>query len=248
MRYLKRQREKKIILIIDESHYANNAQRTNELREIINADVTLEMSATPKIQPSARDMAEDNAQFVYVDPKDVIEAGMIKKELIINENLGELVDDEKTSQEIIIEAAYNKRQTLKDAYKNAGANINPLCLIQLPNAEVGEAKREVIEEFLSDKGITESSGKLAVWLSEDKSDSLDEISDFNSEVEFLLFKQAIDTGWDCPRTHLLVKLRDIQSYTFEIQAVGRILRMPQQRHYKLPLGKWCNTNSTLVPT
>lgn len=224
--------KRKIILIIDESHYASDAQRTSELRKIISADVTLEMSATPKIQPSAQDIAKGNAKFIYVDPKDVIEEGMIKKELIINENLEKLVDDEKTSQDIIIEAAYNKRLELKLAYTNAGSNINPLCLIQLPNAEAGIAKKEVIEAFLADKGITETNGKLAVWLSEEKSDGLDEISDFESEVEFLLFKQAIDTGWDCPRAHLLVKLRDIQSYTFEVQTVGRILRMPEQMHYE----------------
>ena len=29
-----------------------------------------------------------------------------------------------------------------------------------------------------------------------------------------------------------MKLRDIQSYTFEVQTVGRILRMPQQKHYE----------------
>lgn len=224
--------KRKIVLIIDESHYASDAQRTNELRQIISADVTLEMSATPKIQPTAQDIAKGNAKFVYVDPKDVIEEGMIKKELIINENLVKLVDDEKTSQDIIIEAAYNKRLELKEAYTNAGSNINPLCLIQLPNAEAGVAKKEVIEAFLADKGITETNGKLAVWLSEEKSDSLDQISDLESEVEFLLFKQAIDTGWDCPRAHILVKLRDIQSYTFEVQTVGRILRMPEQMHYE----------------
>mgnify|MGYP001394914779 FL=1 len=179
-----------------------------------------------------QDQAKGIAKFVYVDPKDVIEEGMIKKELIINENLDKLVDDEKTSQDIIIEAAYNKRLELKEAYLKAGSNINPLCLIQLPNAEAGVAKKEVIEAFLADKGITENNGKLAVWLSEEKSDSLDQISDFESEVEFLLFKQAIDTGWNCPRAHILVKLRDIQSYTFEVQTVGRILRMPEQMHYE----------------
>jgi len=224
--------KRKIILIIDESHYASDAQRTNELRTIINADVTLEMSATPKIQPSGVDMAKGFAKFVYVDPKEVIEEGMIKKELIINENLENLVDDEKSSQEIIIEAAYNKRLALKEAYRNAGTDINPLCLIQLPNAESGVSKKEVVEAFLADKGITEANGKLAVWLSEEKSDRLDEISEFDSEVEFLLFKQAIDTGWDCPRAHILVKLREIQSYTFEVQTVGRILRMPEQMHYE----------------
>lgn len=223
---------RKIVLIIDESHYASDAKRTNELRQIICADVTLEMSATPKIQPSMQDQAKGIAKLVYVDPKEVIEEGMIKKELIINKDLEKLVDDEKTSQDIIIEAAYKKRLELKEAYTNAGSNINPLCLIQLPNAEAGIAKKEVIEAFLADKGITETNGKLAVWLSEEKSDSLDQISDFESEVEFLLFKQAIDTGWDCPRAHILVKLRDIQSYTFEVQTVGRILRMPEQMHYE----------------
>jgi type III restriction enzyme len=223
--------KRKIVLIIDESHYASDAQRTSELRKIINADVTLEMSATPKIQPTGQDIAKGNAKFVYVDPKDVIEEGMIKKELIINENIDKLVDDEKTSQEVIILAAYNKRIELKESFSNAGSSINPLCLIQLPNAEAGVAKKEVIEAFLAEKGITESNGKLAVWLSEEKSDGLDEISDLESKIEFLLFKQAIDTGWDCPRAHILVKLRDIQSFTFEVQTVGRILRMPEQMHY-----------------
>lgn len=234
--------KRKIILIIDESHYASDAQRTSELRQIISADVTLEMSATPKLlgeQINVLRTMESPVKFnngasfyIYVNPSSVIEEGMIKKELIINENLEKLVDDEKTSQDIIIEAAYNKRLELKAAYTKAGTNINPLCLIQLPNAEAGASKREVIEAYLADKGITESNGKLAIWLSEDKSDSLDEISDFESEVEFLLFKQAIDTGWDCPRAHILVKLRDIQSYTFEVQTVGRILRMPEQIHYE----------------
>ena len=223
---------RKIILIIDESHYASDTQRTGELREIVNADVTLEMSATPKIQPSQQDVAKGVAKFVYVDPKDVIEQGMIKKKIIINQDLKKLVDDEKTSQDIIMEAAYNKRLELKDSYLKAGSDINPLCLIQLPNAEAGQAKKEIIEAFLANKGITENNGKLAIWLSEEKSDSLEQISNFESEVDFLLFKQAIDTGWDCPRAHILVKLRDIQSYTFEVQTVGRILRMPEQKHYE----------------
>ena len=228
----KTKEKRQIVLIIDESHYASDTERTNELRQIVNADVTLEMSATPKIQPSPIDIAKKTAYYIFVEPKDVIDEGMIKKELIINEDLGDLADDEKTSQEVIIEASYNKRLELKQAFIDAGTDINPLCLIQLPNAESGESKKEMVQSFLATKGITESNGKLAIWLSEDKSDSLDEISEFDSPVEFLLFKQAIDTGWDCPRAHILVKLRDIQSFTFEVQTVGRILRMPEQMHYE----------------
>jgi type III restriction enzyme len=223
--------QRKIILIIDESHYASDAERTSELRDIIDADVTLEMSATPKIIPTWQQISQGSAATVYVDSKSVIEAGMIKKELLINPNILDLIDDEKTSQDIIIEGAFNKRLSLKEAFSRINLNINPLCLIQLPNSDAGESKKESIEFFLESKGVTQENGKLAVWLSDEKSDHLDQISSFTSDVDFLIFKQAIDTGWDCPRAHILVKLRDIQSFTFEVQTVGRILRMPEQKHY-----------------
>jgi len=57
------------------------------------------------------------------------------------------------------------------------------------------------------------------------------VRDLDNEIEFLIFKQAIDTGWDCPRAYILVKFRESHSETFEIQTVGRILRMPEQKHY-----------------
>jgi type III restriction enzyme len=60
---------------------------------------------------------------------------------------------------------------------------------------------------------------LAVYLSEDKTDNLDNIAKQNSFVEVLIFKQAIATGWDCPRAQILVMFREIKSITFEIQTV-----------------------------
>ena len=42
---------------------------------------------------------------------------------------------------------------------------------------------------------------------------------------------AIDTGWDCPRAQVLLKFREVNSIVFEIQTVGRILRMPEAKHY-----------------
>jgi type III restriction enzyme len=146
--------KRQIILIIDESHYASGTERTNELREIVDADVTIEMSATPKIQIPYKDLSNKTSYFIYVDPKDVIEEGMIKKELIINEGISGLDDDEKTSQELIMESAFNKRIELKESYSKEGTTINPLCLIQLPNSDSGESKKESILSFLSSKGIT----------------------------------------------------------------------------------------------
>lgn len=228
--------QRKVILIIDESHIGATAERTNELRDEISADVILEMSATPKIKPDPRDLARGIAGYVLVEPKDVIDEGMIKKELIINENIDEITDDEADSQGVVLEMAYKKRLGLKKLFQAEKSIINPLVLVQIPTAEAGEDKMKAVRQFLADKGITErkdghGNGKLAVWLSEQKSETLDWVAESDNEIEFLIFKQAIDTGWDCPRAHILVKFRESHSETFEIQTVGRILRMPEQKHY-----------------
>jgi type III restriction enzyme len=227
----KTREQRKIILIIDESHIGATAERTNELRDEINADVVLEMSATPKIKPDQRDIARGLAAYVFVEPKDVIDEGMIKKELIINEKIDEITNNEIDSQEVVLDAAYKKRLELKKLFKDEKSIINPLVLVQIPTAEAGEDKIKAVREFLSRKGITEKNGKLAIWLSEQKSETLEWVSEPDNEIEFLIFKQAIDTGWDCPRAHILVKFRESKSETFEIQTVGRILRMPEQKHY-----------------
>jgi type III restriction enzyme len=189
------------------------------------------MSATPKLTITPEDTARGLAAFELIEPMSVIEAGMIKKEIIINKDLEALPSEEVSSQEMILEAAVRKRFELQLKYESLGLQINPLCLIQLPNSEQGDAKKEAVLTFLRDRNITEDNGKVALWFSDQKSDDLDYLAEADNPVEFLLFKQAIDTGWDCPRAQVLIKLRDIQSYTFEVQTLGRILRMPQQKHY-----------------
>lgn len=232
----KTREQRKIVLIIDESHIGATAERTNELRDEISADVILEMSATPKISLDPKDLARDMAGFVFVEPKDVIDAGVIKKELLINEKIGEISSDETDSQEVVLEASYKKRLALKKMFEDEKSSINPLVLVQIPTAEAGDDKIKAIRRFLDKKGIVErkngsGNGKLAIWLADQKSETLDWVAESDNEIEFLIFKQAIDTGWDCPRAHILVKFRESHSETFEIQTIGRILRMPELKHY-----------------
>ena len=227
----KTREQRKIVLIIDESHTNASSERANELRGLISADLVMEMSATPKLMPTAAELFETKSGYVKVNPKDVIEEGMIKKELIINEEIDKISSKESDSQEVVLEAAYQKRLELKKAFEKEGSKINPLVLVQIPTAEAGDAKISAVKEFLSRKNITEKNHKLAIWLAEQKSETIDWVSEPDNEIEFLIFKQAIDTGWDCPRAHILVKFRESHSETFEIQTVGRILRMPEQKHY-----------------
>lgn len=237
---------KKIIMIIDESHSNSTSERALELRdEIVNADLTIEMSATPTLREG------QYHEKIVVQSSDVIDEGMIKKEIVINENLDQFAEDELTSQELILESAYQKRLELKKQFEEAEIKVNPLVLIQLPTSDAGEDKKLFIESFLAKKGITYENKKLAVWLSEEKVNHEKEfVTPNQSDIDFLIFKQAIDTGWDCPRAQILVRFREIKSIAFEIQTVGRILRMPEAKHYdKDNLNKafvYLNTNEFTV--
>ncbi len=248
--------KRKLILIIDESHVGKSTERTQELLNEIKADLIIEMSATPSIEATLEDyqkgywqsapVTEDSnlvlpsahtkGVHIRIEPKMVISEGLIKKELLINPKIDEITDDEADSQEIVLKTAYKKRLELKKLFEAEKSNINPLVLVQIPTAEAGEDKIMAVKKFLADKGLIErkngqGNGKLAIWLSDQKSETLDWVAEPDNEIEFLIFKQAIDTGWDCPRAHILVKFRESHSETFEIQTVGRILRMPEQKHY-----------------
>src|SRR3989344_119452 len=227
-----------IILVVDESHCRYWSERSQELvQSVIAPKLTLEVSATPAIEPSPEQTEHDEAGFVSIRFQDVVEDGLIKLDTIVNEAFGKYSDFEGTADEAVIEAAVAKREELAEFYKGEKTNVNPLLLVQLPSesrdtSALDKTKLEEPITILEKKhGITVANGKLAIWLS-DRKENLDDISAPDSEVEVLIFKQAIALGWDCPRAHILVMFRDIRVPTFDLQTVGRIMRMPEVRHYE----------------
>lgn len=130
-----------------------------------------------------------------------------------------------------------KRKAIKAEYEKLGLDINPLVVIQFPNGNEDWIDR--VKQALSDMGYTENSGFVASWFSGDHPDNPKEITKLNGEYRFLLFKQAIATGWDCPRAKILVKLREGSTERFNIQTVGRIRRMPERKHYDNDLLDCC---------
>lgn len=229
---------REIILIVDESHYHYWSKQSQELiQEVIGPKLTLEISATPSIEPSGEDIANNDAGFVSVKFDDVVAEGMIKSEVVVNKEIGEGINTDLFADEAVIDAAINKQLQLLEMYKEIKSPVKPLVMIQLPSEKIATSvldtsKLEFVEEYLREHhDITIENGKLAIWLSGQK-DNLANIESFNSDVEVLIFKQAVALGWDCPRAQILVMFRDIGSITFEIQTVGRILRMPEVKHYE----------------
>ena len=213
-------------IIVDESHQ-NDTIKADDIIELFHSDKIIRCSATPKNYK--------NAIMIDIPEEDVIAEGLIKKLLIINENFEQHinVDDQIT---YLLDKAIDKQLELHSEYIKQKAEINPLIIVQIPNKS--DALLNRVEEYFESKGITYENNLLAVWLS-DKKQNLKDIEEPNAESIAVIIKQAVATGWDCPRAQILVKLRDNMSETFEIQTIGRIRRMPEAKHYENDLLDSC---------
>ncbi len=227
--------ERVIILVIDEAHHHATTEISQGLIQMIGSKLTIEVSATPVIA--------NPDEMVSVPLEDIKQEGMIKKSVVLNERFFNLVKKGKIeselssgSEELVIDASLKKRKELLKAFQKEKKNINPLVLIQLPDriGQLEDTMKNRVIRILQDKyNISAENGKLAIWLSGEHINK-ENVEKNNSEVEVLIFKQAIALGWDCPRAQILSLFREWHSPIFSIQTVGRIMRMPEpdKGHYE----------------
>lgn len=216
----------RFIIIVDESHQ-NNTIKADEIIQYFHTDKIIRCSATPK--------GIAKAEIIEIPEEDVIAAGLIKKMLVINQDFPQTIEtDDQTA--FLLEKALLKQRELRAAFLQNDTDINPLIVIQIPNKS--ETLQDGVERYLETQRLTYENGQLAVWLS-DQHENLEGIDKPNAVSSAVIIKQAVATGWDCPRAHILVKLRDNMDETFEIQTIGRIRRMPEAKHYQSDLLDSC---------
>ena len=216
----------RFVIIVDESHQ-NNTIKADEIIQYFHTDKIIRCSATPK--------GIAKAEIIEIPEEEVIAAGLIKKMLVINQDFPQSIETEDQTA-FLLEKALQKQRELRAAFLQGGNDINPLIVIQIPNKS--ETLQDGVERYLETQGLTYENGQLAVWLS-DRHENLDGIDKPNAASSAVIIKQAVATGWDCPRAHILVKLRDNMDETFEIQTIGRIRRMPEAKHYQNDLLDSC---------
>lgn len=205
-------------IIIDESHQ-NFTEKADAIVQLFHTDKIIRCSATPIVNKSAK--------LIDIKEEDVIAEGLIKKLVAINENFPQtLATDNQTIY--LLQKAINKRNEIKQLYTDMNVDVNPLIVIQLPNNS--DALLDTIETFFAQLNI-DYENDLALWLS-GRHENLENIEENNASQVAVIIKQAVATGWDCPRAHILVKLRENMDETFEIQTIGRIRRMPEAKHYE----------------
>ena len=242
----------KIISIIDEGHNTASGNKTKKAREIIDSHLEILVTAT------AGQLRNECNDYVSVDSDDPVDEGMICESVRFNSSQ-EIKKTSSMERKDVIDFGLKERQRLAKLFqkeKIKGKNpVNPLMLIQLKQktAKEDDDDRNEVEKILAKHGITYKNKKLAVYLSDDniakpqkssivnrnkinldhKSGLLKgkKIDDNDSTVEVLIFKQAIALGWDCPRASILCLFRDLENVEFGIQVIGRLMRMPDHKHY-----------------
>lgn len=217
---------REFVMIIDESHKNVTDAAMRDVIEPIMPKIILKVSATPESEPSYSDIQNRRAGWYEVKRQDVVDAGMIKRELICQTEEEIKSRGDKDLDDLLLDLAMERREQLVADTGKFGMEVNPLVIIQLPNntsADMNDrTKEDVVTDYLTSHGVEPT--RIAKWFEDKKKPT--GLENNKSPYDYLLFKMAAGTGWDCPRAQVLVMFRDIQSETFQTQTIGRIVRIP----------------------
>lgn len=235
----KRKNNTDFIFLIDEFHANYGSDSYNKIVNMFNPKIIIGMSATPK----AEQMANADTKII-IKIKSVQEEEMVKKGILFNTTKDiPPISEYDTIEEYFLRLAIKQRNLLEEYYKKEGSSVLPLLLIQfdddkkntkIKNEEIIKVK-EILDKIYDDNIRND----YAIWISDEDKELrsekgiIDTLVDNN--VKILLFKQAVAQGWDCPRAQILLKFRKVatkEDYSFDLQTLGRIFRMPEQKYYK----------------
>ena len=208
------------IVVMDEGHkaYSNLARKT---LAGLNPKFILELSATPNMKEHLSNV------LVSISGVKLKEEEMIK--LPINVTNSKRGDWKKTLCQ-----AYEKLKELekdcKTYQKKSEKYIRPIMLIQVERTGKDQKDKKFIHSedakdyLIQHLGVSESAIKIKVSGKDElKDESL--LSD-TSQVQFIITKQALQEGWDCPFAYILAILSKAKSKPALTQLIGRILRQP----------------------
>jgi type III restriction enzyme len=222
------------IIVIDEGHKAYSEIALQTLCGF-NPRFILEMSATPN-------SGGEHVSNVVVN----VTGTALKDEEMIKLPVN-LINSGRTDWKYSLAEAKEKLDELvKEARKvqnNEGRYVRPILLIRVERTghdqiDKVEAHSETVRKHLIEKlGAHPEEIKV-------KSAELDELGDEDllseySKVRYIITKDALREGWDCPFAYILAILSKTTAITSLTQMVGRVLRQPHAKWTKRPALNEC---------
>jgi type III restriction enzyme len=215
------------VVVMDEGHkgYSRLAMRT---LYGFNPCFVLELSATPGDRP--RDLPPMYSNWlVDVRGTDLDKEAMIKLPINVTVRGG---DDWRDC----LRESYEHLNRLQTAADRLGAEtsryLRPICLVQVERTgkdqrEAGLIHADDARDYLLTLGVHEK--QIAIKTAEKNElkdpENLELLSPLN-QIRFIITKQALQEGWDCPFAYVLCSLAPVTKQSALTQLVGRILRQP----------------------
>jgi len=192
---------------------------------------------------------------VTVDVTRVQDSGLLKDTIALdipNEAAGDF-------DTVLVRRAADKLRDATAQWKayteqqDSGETVTPLMVLQVPNKpnhnEIGRALDVIAKQWpglppgsvahVFGEHSTQTFGSHTVPYIEPQRVQGD------TWVRVLICKDAISTGWDCPRAEVMVSFRPAKDQTYIAQMLGRMVRSPLAR--RIPGDDRLNTVDCLLP-
>jgi type III restriction enzyme len=213
-------------IILDEGHTAYTQTRRNTLAKF-NPRFILELSATPN-----RGREQQSNVLVSVSGMELKKEEMLKLPLNLhNAGSGEWKDT--------LAAAHGKLEELQRLaeleQQESGRYVRPILLIRVERTgkdqtEAGKIHANDVRRFLHER-LRAKEGEVAEKSSAEDELTAHDLMDETCPIRFIITKDALREGWDCPFAYVLAVLDVTTAPTALTQMVGRILRQPHAQRF-----------------
>lgn len=242
---------KNLILVIDEAHRGAKTSQTtimqkfvlgvdNEEEKLQSLPFIIGMSATPERFNALAGNSHSTLSKVVVTPAEVRSSGLLKDKIeihfpedsVINKNIAVL---QAAADEWKDKCLHWYNYTEKQHYQN----VCPIFVVQVESGTTGRVSTTDLDECLREieKRIGESfvEGEVVHSFGEIGTLTINGIevpycapSAINDDrkIKVVLFKEALSTGWDCPRAEAMMSYRVAKDATYIAQLLGRMIRTP----------------------
>jgi type III restriction enzyme len=217
-------------VVIDEAHLNFGASATAAAQfylDTLQPDFTVLATATPnddKLQQFEQKAGIEVASRVVIDREQVVNAGLNKRGLMLGilrfrDEDAAVIDIEQAT----LTAAWFQHEAVKRQLAGRKIALTPLMLVQVEDQQKGGEDPVVrVREKLIQAGVP--SERIKSHTSGEPDPDFHTLA-YDPEVEVLIFKVAVATGFDAPRAWTLVSVRPNRGREFGLQIVGRIMRV-----------------------
>lgn len=259
-----------VYLILDEAHRGFDTQTTRDkptiVRRLVNGHagyppIPIVWGISATIDRFEAAMAEADADDsrralppINIDPGRVQESGLVKDTIVLD-----IPNEAGNFDTVLVRRAAEKLRDSSERWvayareQDMPHVVKPLLVLQAPNTpdtdQIGLALDEILRVIpeLTGDSVRHVFGEHTIqkfgtweveWIEPQRVEE-------TTSVRVLVAKDAISTGWDCPRAEVMVSFRPARDQTHITQLLGRMVRNPLAR--RVPGDERLNSVDCILP-